>query len=57
MSDERNCKECKHYVVSDVKRNYEQNGCGMYDAPIYACESWNCEFAPKGGEENKADSD
>ena len=44
---ERNCKECAHYVVKDVKHNYCQNGCGTYDQYIYGCERWDCEFEAK----------
>ena len=44
---ERNCKECAHYVVKDVKHNYCQNGCGTYDQYIYGCERWECEFEAK----------
>lgn len=43
----RDCKNCKHYVVSDTKINYEQNGCGTYMQEIYSCDSWECKFEPK----------
>ena len=47
---ERSCKNCKHYVVSDTKINYEQNGCGTYTQYIYSCEKRMCEFKPKDKE-------
>lgn len=47
MTKDRDCKNCKHYVVTDVKHNYEMNGCGMYDQKIYGCEKWECEFEAK----------
>ena len=51
----RDCKNCKHYVVSDTKHNYEQNGCGTYTQKIYSCEKWECEYEPK--DECKAESE
>lgn len=39
---ERDCKNCKHYVVKDVRQNYEPNGCGTYSQMIYGCELWEC---------------
>ncbi len=47
MAKDRDCKNCKHYVVTDVKHNYELNGCGMYDQKIYGCKKRECEFEPK----------
>ena len=46
MAD-RDCKNCRHYVLSDMKHSYNQNGCGTYDQPIYSCEKWECKFEPR----------
>ena len=42
--NERNCKECAHYIVTDTRNNYCMNGCGTYTQKIYGCEVWKCEF-------------
>ena len=44
---QRPCKACKHYVVTDVKHNYDQGGCGTYDQKIYGCRQWECNFVEK----------
>lgn len=44
---QRACKACKHYVIKDVKHNYDMGGCGTYDQYIYGCEKWECEFVEK----------
>lgn len=53
--DGRNCANCRHYVVKDVKNNYEANGAGTYTQKIYGCEKWECEYEPKeeGSEEGR----
>lgn len=43
----RNCANCRHYVVTDVKRNYEMNGAGTCTQKIYGCEKWECEYEPR----------
>ena len=49
MSD-RNCKNCKHYVLQNVKINLP----GYPDTKYYGCEKWDCEFDVKeGGEVNE----
>lgn len=51
--EKRDCKNCIHYVVQDVKHNYELNGCGMYEKKIYGCEKWECEPEEKKRGENE----
>ena len=50
--NERNCKECAHYIVTDTRNNYCMNGCGTYTQEIYGCEVWECEFKEKESDGN-----
>jgi len=47
--DERNCENCKHYVVKDTRTNWgdQETTC------IKGCESWDCEYEPKITAEDK----
>lgn len=50
--ENRDCKNCKHYVLQNVKINLP----GYPDTKYYGCgcESWECEFEAK--EEVKDDN-
>lgn len=48
--DERNCKECVHYVVK-AARTQQQEWCAGYIHRIFGCEAWECEFKKKKEEE------
>ena len=39
---DRDCKNCKHYVVAEVKGTV-----------IQSCEKWSCEFEKKGESNDK----
>lgn len=41
--ENRDCKNCKHYVLQNVKINLP----GYPDTKYYGCESWECEFEAK----------
>lgn len=53
--EERDCKECVHYIVKDTKNNYCTNGCGTYTQKIYGCELWECKFKEKEIEEAESE--
>lgn len=41
QTNERDCENCKHYVLHDKTVNLP---------PIYACEEWDCSFESKEGD-------
>ena len=42
MEDKRACENCKHFVIRDSK-----------GVVLCGCESWECEFEPKEGEDKE----
>ena len=45
--NDRNCKNCKHYVLQNVKINLP----GYPDTKYYGCKKWDCEFNEKEDDE------
>ena len=40
----RDCENCEHYVLRDVKFNYSSGGTrDAEDTKIYGCELWECD--------------
>lgn len=46
MSEDRDCENCKHYKLAGITFDHKE---------YYACENWNCDFAPKEQENEDRD--
>lgn len=42
MTTPRDCKNCKHYVLTDTRTNWGNTE----PTKIYSCEKWECKFEP-----------
>ena len=43
MSEDRDCKNCTHYIIKDSRTNWNSEPTTY----IYGCEKWECEFERK----------
>lgn len=50
--DERNCKECAHYVVRSGQ-TYSQADCAATTTIVWGCDAWECNFKTKGAAERE----
>ena len=49
--DERNCKECAHYVVRSGQ-TYSQADCAATTTIVWGCDAWECKFKAKNKDRN-----